>query len=256
MPNRRILWWYAVRNAIPPQLTQLAIALGGVVSGSILVEIIFAYPGLGYLLYMSIVNSDYTVIQGITLMLAVSVGLAVLIIDLIYPRLDPRVNLRLRAFWVIQLNIRSAACSCAIVDRPFALSEAKGSMTPVRLQTAAAIYPITTHMTTAYFPTSAPKLSARTTWRAGCSVFSFFKHNWLFTLGFSLLLGLYLFGAIGSFFVDPDRADMGANPLNQSPACGPTPLGTEGFGRDVFTLMVLGIPTPLRSASWLAAWAF
>jgi peptide/nickel transport system permease protein len=66
--------------------------LGHVVSGSILVEIIFAYPGLGYLLYMSITNSDYTVIQGITLMLAVSVGLAVLIIDLIYPRLDPRVT--------------------------------------------------------------------------------------------------------------------------------------------------------------------
>lgn len=88
----RILWWYAVRNAIPPQLTQLAIALGHVVSGSILVEIIFAYPGLGYLLYQSIVNSDYTVIQGITLILAVSVGLAVLIIDLIYPRLDPRVT--------------------------------------------------------------------------------------------------------------------------------------------------------------------
>jgi peptide/nickel transport system permease protein len=92
LQKQRILWWYAVRNAIPPQLTQLAIALGHVVSGAILVEIIFAYPGLGYLLYQSITNSDYTVIQGITLILAVSVGLAVLIIDLIYPRLDPRVT--------------------------------------------------------------------------------------------------------------------------------------------------------------------
>jgi peptide/nickel transport system permease protein len=92
LSKQRILWWYAVRNAIPPQLTQLAIALGHVVSGAILVEIIFAYPGLGYLLYQSITNSDYTVIQGITLILAVSVGLAVLIIDLIYPRLDPRVT--------------------------------------------------------------------------------------------------------------------------------------------------------------------
>ncbi len=88
----RILWWYAVRNAIPPQLTHLAIALGHVVSGAILVEIVFSYPGLGYQLYLSIVNSDYTVIQGITLILALSVGLAVLIIDLIYPRLDPRVT--------------------------------------------------------------------------------------------------------------------------------------------------------------------
>src|SRR5438045_41253 len=56
----RILWWYAVRNSIPPQVTHLAIALGYVVSGAILVEIVFSYPGLGYQLYQSIVNSDYT----------------------------------------------------------------------------------------------------------------------------------------------------------------------------------------------------
>jgi peptide/nickel transport system permease protein len=92
LSKRRILWWYAVRNAIPPQLTHLAIALGYVVSGAILVEIVFSYPGLGYQLWQSIVNSDYTVIQAITLVLAVSVGLSVLIIDLIYPRLDPRVT--------------------------------------------------------------------------------------------------------------------------------------------------------------------
>jgi peptide/nickel transport system permease protein len=92
LPKGRILWWYSVRNAIPPQLTHLAIALGYVVSGAILVEIVFSYPGLGYQLYMAIVNSDYTVIQGITLVLAVSVGLCVLLIDLIYPRLDPRVT--------------------------------------------------------------------------------------------------------------------------------------------------------------------
>ena len=92
LPKRRIMWWYSVRNAIPPQLTHLAIALGYVVSGAIMVEIVFSYPGLGYQLYMAIVNSDYTVIQGITLILAVSVGFAVLLIDLIYPRLDPRVT--------------------------------------------------------------------------------------------------------------------------------------------------------------------
>jgi peptide/nickel transport system permease protein len=92
LPKSRILWWYSVRNAIPPQLTHLGIAMGYVVSGAILVEIVFSYPGLGYQLYQAIVNSDYTVIQGITLILAMSVGLGVLIIDLIYPRLDPRVT--------------------------------------------------------------------------------------------------------------------------------------------------------------------
>jgi peptide/nickel transport system permease protein len=92
LPKWRILWAYSVRNAIPPQVTHLAIALGHVVSGAILVEIVFSYPGLGYQLYQSIVNSDYTVIQGITLVLTVSVGLSVLIIDLMYPLLDPRVT--------------------------------------------------------------------------------------------------------------------------------------------------------------------
>jgi peptide/nickel transport system permease protein len=92
LPKWRILWSYSVRNAIPPQVTHLAIALGYVVSGAILVEIVFSYPGLGYQLYQSIINSDYTVIQGITLVLAVSVGLCVLIIDLVYPFLDPRVT--------------------------------------------------------------------------------------------------------------------------------------------------------------------
>jgi peptide/nickel transport system permease protein len=92
LPRWRVFWWYSVRNAIPPQLTHLGIAMGYVVSGAILVEIVFSYPGLGYQLYQAITNSDYTVIQGITLILAMSVGLCVLIIDLIYPRLDPRVT--------------------------------------------------------------------------------------------------------------------------------------------------------------------
>jgi peptide/nickel transport system permease protein len=62
-------------------VAHLAIALGYVVSGAILVEIVFSYPGLGYQLYMAIVNSDYTVVQGITHIQAISVGLAVLFID-------------------------------------------------------------------------------------------------------------------------------------------------------------------------------
>ncbi|HXF61788.1 MAG TPA: ABC transporter permease [Caldilineaceae bacterium] len=75
--------------------------------------------------------------------------------------------------------------------------------------------------------------------------FDFLRENWLFTLGLSLLLALYLFGVVGSMMVDPKRADMGANPLNLPPSR-EHPLGTEGFGRDVFTLMVIGIPNTFR----------
>jgi peptide/nickel transport system permease protein len=83
---------YAVRNAILPQVTHLAISMGFVVSGATLVEMIFGYPGMGYNLYLSITNSDYTVFQGITFVLTSSVALAILIIDLLYPLLDPRIT--------------------------------------------------------------------------------------------------------------------------------------------------------------------
>ncbi len=92
LKNRRIFLRYAVRNAMLPQFTNLAISLGHVVSGAALVELIFGYPGLGYRLYQSITQSDYTVMQGITFFLVISVASAVLLIDLLYPKLDPRIT--------------------------------------------------------------------------------------------------------------------------------------------------------------------
>jgi peptide/nickel transport system permease protein len=92
LKKARIFLRYAVRNAILPQFTGLAIRMGFVISGASLVEMIFAYPGLGYRLYESITNSDYTLFQGITFMLTVSVGLAILLVDLLYPLLDPRIT--------------------------------------------------------------------------------------------------------------------------------------------------------------------
>jgi peptide/nickel transport system permease protein len=92
LKGRRIFLRYAVRNAILPQITALAISLGHVVSGAVLVEIIFSYPGIGFQLYRAISNADYTMIQGITFILVLSVAIAILILDLLYPRLDPRIT--------------------------------------------------------------------------------------------------------------------------------------------------------------------
>jgi len=88
----RIFFSYEMRNAMLPQFTALALSLGTIAGGSVIVEYIFTYPGIGYLLYMGIVNNDYALIQGIVFVLIVSVALAVLIIDLIYPCIDPRIT--------------------------------------------------------------------------------------------------------------------------------------------------------------------
>jgi len=88
----RIFWRYGIRNAILPQVTAFAVALGSLAGGSVLVEIIFTYPGVGHLLYQAILNSDYTLIQGIVLYVIIGVSLAVLILDLTYPLIDPRIN--------------------------------------------------------------------------------------------------------------------------------------------------------------------
>jgi peptide/nickel transport system permease protein len=87
-----VFWRYAVRNAILPQVTAFALTFGAIVGGSTLVEYLFAYPGMGYLLYQGIVNQDYAVIQGICFILILTTALAVLIVDLIYPLVDPRIT--------------------------------------------------------------------------------------------------------------------------------------------------------------------
>jgi peptide/nickel transport system permease protein len=90
--GRTIFLRYAVRNALLPQMTALALALGGIVSGAVLVEVIFQYPGVGSLLYQAVRSSDFFMIQGVVFMIIVSIGVATLILDLIYPRLDPRIS--------------------------------------------------------------------------------------------------------------------------------------------------------------------
>ena len=66
--------------------------LGSIVGGATLVEYLFAYPGVGYLLYQGIVNNDFTLIQGIVFILILTTATAVLIVDLLYPLVDPRIS--------------------------------------------------------------------------------------------------------------------------------------------------------------------
>lgn len=90
--KRRILTAYVMRNAIAPQVTGLAISLGHIFSGALITERVFGYPGIGSLLVDGVHAGDYSLVLGVTTVSIVGVSLAVLIIDLIYPLIDPRVT--------------------------------------------------------------------------------------------------------------------------------------------------------------------
>jgi peptide/nickel transport system permease protein len=92
LPDRRILWNYAFRNALLPQATGLALSLGHIVGGALITEVIFAYPGLGWVIYNAIKSLDFPVIQGSVLLLIIAVTTTNFVIDLAYPLIDPRIH--------------------------------------------------------------------------------------------------------------------------------------------------------------------
>jgi len=92
LKSTRIFFRYAMRNAMLPQFTGLALNFGQIVSGAVLVEVIFSYPGMGWILWNAIKNTDYFLIQGIVYVLVLSVALAMLLVDLTYPLIDPRIG--------------------------------------------------------------------------------------------------------------------------------------------------------------------
>ena len=88
----RILRSYVMRNALVPQVTGLAMSLGGIFNGAIITEQVFGYPGIGSLLVDAVHAGDYSLVLGLTSVSIVAVSAAVLLLDMLYPLLDPRVK--------------------------------------------------------------------------------------------------------------------------------------------------------------------
>jgi len=82
--------WYAVRNAVLPQISSFSLALSFVVGGSLLTEIVFSYPGIGYTLQNAVKSLDYSLVQGIFLVITLVVLAANFLADIVYVALDPR----------------------------------------------------------------------------------------------------------------------------------------------------------------------
>jgi peptide/nickel transport system permease protein len=92
LPPGRVLWRYAARNALLPNVTSFGMALGFVLSGSLLTEIVFSYPGQGYLLLQAVQTLDYPLLQGLFLTVTLAVLGANLLVDVATVWLDPRVR--------------------------------------------------------------------------------------------------------------------------------------------------------------------
>ena len=90
--RNRILSSYVMRNALMPQVTGLAIALGSIFNGAIITEEVFGYPGIGNLLIDGVQDGDYSLVLGVTSITIIAVSAAVFLIDMLYPLLDPRVQ--------------------------------------------------------------------------------------------------------------------------------------------------------------------
>jgi peptide/nickel transport system permease protein len=91
---RRIMFTYAARNAILPNIAGFALAIGFVVAGALVMEIVFSYPGVGYQLYEAVTNDDIPTMQGIFLAISATVLLACLLADIAYALADPRTRTR------------------------------------------------------------------------------------------------------------------------------------------------------------------
>ncbi len=92
LPQRMVMFAYAMRNAILPNITQFGMSLGFILSGQLLTEMVFSYPGLGFYLVKAVNTQDYSLMQALFLMITLAVLVANFIVDLLYVRLDPRVR--------------------------------------------------------------------------------------------------------------------------------------------------------------------
>ena len=94
LPRRRIIFSYAARNAILPNIAGFSLAIGYVVAGALLTEYVFSYPGIGLMLYNAVTSDDYPLTQGIFLVISLAILLACLLADMVYVLADPRARAR------------------------------------------------------------------------------------------------------------------------------------------------------------------
>jgi peptide/nickel transport system permease protein len=90
--GRKLLYQYVIRNSLLPQVTGLSVSIGGIFNGAVITEAVFSYPGVGYILLESILNGDFNLMMASVAYSIIAVATATLLIDLLYPLVDPRIR--------------------------------------------------------------------------------------------------------------------------------------------------------------------
>lgn len=90
----KLLYWYIIRNSLLPQVTGLSVSLGGIFSGALVMEAVFSYPGVGYILFESVLNGDFNLMMACVTLSIIAVATATFLIDILYPFIDPRIRYR------------------------------------------------------------------------------------------------------------------------------------------------------------------
>jgi len=90
--NRAVLFRHVLRNALLPLLTLIGLSIPGIVSGAVVVETVFNYPGMGYLFYLAAQDDDFPVLLGVTVVIALATVLGSLVADILYAVADPRIR--------------------------------------------------------------------------------------------------------------------------------------------------------------------
>jgi len=94
LSRRKLLTKYVMRNSMLVQVTGLSVSLGNIFSGTLITEMVFAYPGIGSVLYLAVTRADFNLMMGVAVYSIVAVATSILILDLIYPLIDPRIRYR------------------------------------------------------------------------------------------------------------------------------------------------------------------
>jgi peptide/nickel transport system permease protein len=93
MSETTVVWKHCLRNALIPVLTLWGVFMGGLVTGAIVTETVFAWPGIGRLTYEAVIFRDYPLLQAVILMDALLILLINLMVDILYAYIDPRIRL-------------------------------------------------------------------------------------------------------------------------------------------------------------------